>query len=99
MKNLLKSLLLGLVAVAFFSCEKDENQVVFEGGTPPLLSANVTTLPLTFVNKDQNAITLSWTNPNYEFTTGVSSQDVTYTLEIDTTGANFTSPLKQTLSI
>lgn len=32
------------------------------------------------------------TNPNYRFSTGISSQDVTYTLEIDTLGINFGSP-------
>lgn len=99
MSNIFRSLLFLLLAVSFLSCEKDENQVVFKGGTPPVLSASSTTIPLSFLNKDQTAITLSWTNPDYQFNTGLSSQDVTYTLEIDTTGANFTSPLKQTLSI
>ncbi len=99
MRNIIKSLLFLLVAASFFSCEKDENQVVFEGGTAPVLTASATTIPLSFVNKDLPAITLNWTNPDYRFNTGVSSQDVTYTLEIDTTGANFTSPLRQTLSI
>ncbi len=42
---------------------------------------------------------LSWTNPNYKFTTGISSQDVNYQIEIDTAGANFTSPKRQTVSV
>lgn len=99
MRNIFKSLLFLLVAVSFFSCEKDENQVIFEGGTAPVLTASSTTIPLSFVNKDKNALTLNWTNPDYKFNTGLSSQDVTYTIEIDTTGANFTNPKKQTLSI
>ncbi|HEY9364081.1 MAG TPA: SusE domain-containing protein, partial [Chitinophagaceae bacterium] len=35
----------------------------------------------------------------YQFTTGLSSQDVSYLLEIDTTGAGFTNPLRQSIAI
>jgi starch-binding outer membrane protein SusE/F len=99
MKNIFKSLLFITLAVTFFSCEKDENQVVYQGGTAPVLSAKSTTIPLSFANKDQTAIVLNWTNPNYKFTTGVSSQNVTYRLEIDTLGANFTNPKRQTFTV
>lgn len=56
---------------------------------------------LTLVKDDANAeaIRFSWTNPDYQFTTGGSSQDVTYLLQVDTTGANFTSPTLQEVSI
>lgn len=100
MKNILKTLLLLVTgATLLYACKKDENQVIFEGGTEPVLAASSTTLPLAFVNQDQNAITLSWTNPNYQFNTGLSSQDVTYTIEIDTVGANFTNPKKQSVTV
>lgn len=100
MKNLMKSLFaLTLVAGIFSSCEKDENKDYYEGGTNPVLSASSTTLPLSFANKDNQAIQFNWTNPNYKFTTGISSQDVNYLLEIDTTGANFTNPNKKTIAI
>ena len=42
---------------------------------------------------------LNWTNPNYSFNTGVSSQDVNYVVEIDVVGANFQSESKQSISI
>jgi starch-binding outer membrane protein SusE/F len=42
---------------------------------------------------------LTWTNPDYKFTTGISSQNVNYIIEIDTVGANFTNPNKQSISI
>lgn len=99
MKNIFKTLLLVLIAGCFFSCEKDENQVIFTGGTAPVLSASSTTIPLSFINKDLPAITFSWTNPDYNFNTGLSSQDVSYVLEIDTVGANFTNPKRQSLTI
>lgn len=102
MKNILRSfaaLLLG--SALLVSCKKDDNQVVYQGGTEPVLSSTVAgnTIPLSFVNSDNPAITLSWTNPDYNFNTGVSSQDVTYTVEIDTVGASFTNPKKQQVTV
>ena len=102
MKKIVKQLFfLSLLVALFASCKKDENKVYFKGGTSPVLSTSVTSpsLPLSFLNKDNEALKLSWTNPNYQFTTGISSQDVSYQIEIDTTGSNFTSPKKQTVSV
>lgn len=102
MKKIVKQLFfLSLLVAVFASCKKDENKVYFEGGTNPVLTSSVTTasLPLAFANKDQVALTLNWTNPNYKMNTGISSQDVNYQIEIDTTGANFTSPHKQTVAV
>lgn len=96
MKSILKLLFGSLfLAVAISSCEKDENKIYYEGGTAPVLSASSTAAQVLLIaNKNNTALTLNWTNPNYMFTTGVSSQDVTYTLQFDTVGANFTSPKK-----
>ncbi|HEY8689818.1 MAG TPA: SusE domain-containing protein [Chitinophagaceae bacterium] len=102
MKNIFKVLLLTLVsAVSILSCTKKENKIYYEGGTAPVLSASIPpgTIPLSFANKDNLGLKLMWTNPNYKFTTGVSSQDVSYQIEIDTTGANFTNPKKVTIGI
>lgn len=97
--KLFRLLLPSFLLMALFSCKKDENQIFLEGGTAPVLKSSVTTLPLSFATKDDNAIKLSWTNPNYKFTTGVSSQDVNYTIEIDTVGAMFTNPNKKSVVI
>ncbi|MCE3281318.1 MAG: hypothetical protein K0Q66_55 [Chitinophagaceae bacterium] len=102
MKNkLILSIFLSLCSLAFLTgCEKEENMVRYEGGTAPALTASRSgTIPLSFVNKDMEAIKLMWTNPNYKFTTGLSSQNVSYQLEIDTLGANFTNPNRKILSI
>ncbi|MFN2438574.1 MAG: SusE domain-containing protein [Chitinophagaceae bacterium] len=101
MKHTFKYILVVLVlATVVLSCKKDENRITLEDGTPPVLSASKTgTIPLSFVNKDAEALKLSWTNPNYRFTTGVSSHDVNYTVEIDTTGATFTNPNRKVLTI
>lgn len=101
MKKLSKLLLLStFMVIVFWSCKKDENQVFLEGGTAPTLSASVAgSVPLAFATKDNEAIKLSWTNPDYKFNTGISSQDVAYEIQIDTTGSNFTNPKKKSLSI
>lgn len=100
MKSIVKLISLSLMlATCLWSCTKDENREYILSGTNPVLTASNTTLPLTFVNASNEAIKLSWTNPNYKFSTGISSQDVSYLIEIDTTGANFTNPSKQSVSV
>ena len=97
-KNIFSTLIL-VTAVAFFfqSCKKEETQVVFLGGTAPVLTASTDTLPFIVADTSQPLVTFSWTNPNYQFSNGVSSQNVTYVLEIDTLGANFTSTFMQSV--
>jgi len=91
---------LALATVMIGSCKKDENKVFYEGGTAPVLTASTTaSIPLSFANSEKDAVKLSWTNPEYQFNTGISSQNVTYLIEIDTVGANFTNPDKQTIAV
>lgn len=100
MKNISQFVFLLLLLTAFmWSCKKDENKIYFEGGTAPVLTASSTDIPLSFATSDNEAVTFSWVNPNYKFTTGVSSQNVSYVLEIDTTGANFNNPNKKAIAI
>ena len=101
MKNIVK-LLFGTIfmAVIFLSCSKDENKDFYQGGTNPVLTASSTSaMTLLLANKNNVAVTFSWTNPNYQFTSGISSQDVFYTLQIDTTNSNFTNPGKSEVAI
>ena len=87
MKNTIKLFLLFLVAGSFAACKKNISEVMYEGGTPPVLTASSTApVVLDISNKDNTVLNLSWTNPNYKFSTGSSSQNVTYSLQIDTTG-------------
>jgi starch-binding outer membrane protein SusE/F len=90
MKNLFKSMLPVVAASLFvWGCEKDENMVMFETGTNPVLSASTLAPQLIPGKEKEVAMTLNWTNPEYTFNTGISSQDVQYRLEFDTVGANF----------
>lgn len=100
MKNKFSTTLLLSFLIVIFSCKKQENIIYFEGGTDPVLTASSTT-PLVLTKSTENnfALRFDWTNPNYHTTTGVSSHDVVYFLEADTTGSNFTNPKKAQLSI
>jgi hypothetical protein len=101
MKRYFNSILTVLLLVsAITGCKKDEKQVVFEGGTAPVLTgAYRGPVVLTIPDRAKTAFTLSWTNPNYMFNTGLSSQNVNYTMQFDTVGANFTNPAKQEVSV
>lgn len=100
MKNISKFVfLLFLLTTIVWSCVKDENKIYFEAGTAPVLSANKTAIALSFASAADEAVAFAWSNPNYKFTTGISSQNVSYVLQIDTTGANFTNPNKKELAI
>lgn len=98
-KWLNRFLLVGLTAAVFVSCKKDENRITFDGGKAPVLTATKTAITLSLLTKGNEAVKFSWTNPEYQFTTGISSMDVSYRLEIDTVGANFTNPKRYSTKI
>ncbi len=75
----------------FVSCKKVENKVYFEGGTVPQLTASTAAVRLEDGEQANAALRLNWTNPDYKFTTGLSSQNVSYLIEVDTAGSNFTN--------
>lgn len=100
MKTIVKSILPVVAAsLMVWGCQKEENKVYFESGTAPVLSISNAAPALVPGDEAKPAITFSWTNPNYTFTTGLSSHDVQYKLEIDTVGANFKSKSKGTVGI
>ena len=100
MKNIFKLILGSFLLTGLWSCEKEENRITYLGGTAPVLSTTATApIVLRKEDRDNVGLVLNWTNPNYRFTTGVSSQDVTYLLQVDTVGGNFASPNKQELAI
>jgi hypothetical protein len=87
----------GLLLLA--SCKKDEAKLYYTGGTAPVLTATVTgSIPLPITDTTATAVTFTWTNPNYQFSNGISSMNVTYYLQFDTTAA-FNSPNMQTVAV
>lgn len=101
MKNKFITIFLSsLLIIALAGCEKEDNKILFQGGTNPLLKASSTApMVLSAANASNAAIKFEWTNPEYRFNTGISSQDVIYILEVDTTGSNFTNPGRQLISV
>ncbi|HEY4964838.1 MAG TPA: SusE domain-containing protein [Puia sp.] len=104
MKRLFNNIMLmaasGIVLLS--ACQKDETKVVFLGGTNPVLTSSIPdgdTIPLPVTDTTSLAVVYKWTNPNYQFSNGVSSMNVTYYLQVDTVGANFSSPNMQTVAI
>ena len=101
MKKYLNKLLVsvGVGLLLLSSCTKQETQVYYAGGTAPVLSASLSdTIPLIPVDSINTAITFTYTNPNYIFSNGISSQNVTYSIQVDTVGSNFSNPALQTLT-
>jgi starch-binding outer membrane protein SusE/F len=104
MKKSIKKILAFVVILSVFaSCKKDENQIVFEGGTAPTLTADRSgTINISKPTKSQTGVILTWTNPSYKLSTGISSQDVNYIVEarIKNTGTfKSLSAVKSALSI
>jgi hypothetical protein len=101
MKKIIQSLVYVSLAIVFFAaCEKDEAKDTYINGTAPVLSAtSKDSIALNFLTEDNLGVTFNWTNPNYKFASGGSSQNVSYTLEIDTAGANFKGARKKSISI
>lgn len=99
MKNYLKALvLIAVSAMGFAGCQKDENKNFFLGGKNPILAASKSVVVLSPTTEADQAIAFTWTNPNYQFSTGLSSHDVQYTLEMDVNAA-FNSPAKYVTTI
>lgn len=94
MKNRLTILVSSCLLLLLFSCKKEETKIYYEGGTTPVLTASTTSVTLEPGSEANTALALNWTNPEYQFSNGANSQDVTYTLEMDTAGANFSSSKK-----
>lgn len=89
-----------VLAITVSSCKKDEKQVFFEGGKAPELTNMTANIDSILLRPNRNNVFASivWTNPDYRFTTGISSQNVTYLLQVDTV-SDFTSTSKQEVSI
>jgi len=89
MKNS-NSIFAWLVLLAIlFACEKADTKVSFLGGTAPVLTvSNTSSQVLSQPDAAYSSLQFQWTDPNYQFSNGVSTQDVYYTMQIDTVGAN-----------
>lgn len=99
MKNITRLLFASFILTTLWSCKKEISEIYYKNGTAPVLTASNSTINLAVADSTKSAVTFTWTNPDYEFSTGISSQNVNYKLEFDTTGANFTSPIKKAITV
>ncbi|MEO9022290.1 MAG: SusE domain-containing protein [Ginsengibacter sp.] len=90
MKPFIKSFLtIIFLSILVISCKKDEKQLIYEKGINPVLTTdNTGTVSLAKVNSANDALTLFWTNPEYVLNTGISSQGVSYNIEMRKHGDN-----------
>jgi starch-binding outer membrane protein SusE/F len=88
----IKYIVFFLGALILLSCEKDETRVTFLNSTPPVLAASSTAdLVLNKAQENFSSLQFQWTNPTFEFSNGVNTQNVSYVLQIDEAGKNFGS--------
>jgi hypothetical protein len=73
-----------LLLIAFVACKKETN-AYFPKGKPPVLKSSVTAIAPTPSDSLSKVVTFSWTNPSY----ATDSSSVKYTLQIDSSGRNF----------
>ena len=92
MKYIKYQIILLLAAIGLFSCEERE-MVTFKGGASPVLTSSADgNVVLSKDEENFNSLQFHWTDPQYEFSNGVNTQEIHYTLEIDNAGSNFQSP-------
>jgi hypothetical protein len=94
MNKILKTVLaFFMLSLVFVACEEDQDKVTLLGGTAPVLSiSSSNNLVLTKAQENYTSLQFQWTNPDYKFSNGVNTQDVLYTLQVDTVGSNFSNP-------
>ena len=79
-------MLIGVVAIGFSSCKKDEVRTVLNVGSAPILTATPTTLVLLQANANNDAVKFTYTNASFGFDAAV-----TYVLQISKGGTSFAS--------
>lgn len=90
---------IALSALLLSACDEEGDRVIFQGGTAMQLTASSTAdLVLSKAQEDFNSLQFQWTNPNFRFSNGVNTQNVTYELQIDEAGNNFEGDKMASLS-
>lgn len=89
MQNIFKKYLLASALGLFlFSCENDEVKTILKSNATPGLNLSATSITLSKDTPDANALTVTWTKPEYGYNAAVS-----YRLMIDKVGNNFKTPI------
>jgi hypothetical protein len=77
-----------VLLVSLASCNKDEVRAVAQPGAAPTLTASATTITLTQPNSENDAVKYTWTPTTFGY-----QAIITYTLQFDKKGGDFSSPV------
>ena len=77
-------------------CDKKDSIPYYTAGTAPVLTSSTATVAATAADSLTDVISFSWTNPKY--TADSNSSTVKYTLQIDSSGRNFSKAVSFVLS-
>ncbi|MDQ3683713.1 MAG: SusE domain-containing protein [Bacteroidota bacterium] len=89
MKSLINiNLLVASLVVIITSCDKVDDLPLYQPGTASALTASSTNIAPAPADSNNVVLTLNWTYPNY----ATDSANVKYTIDIDSTGKNFSNP-------
>ncbi|WP_289044855.1 SusE domain-containing protein [uncultured Olleya sp.] len=95
MKNIFYKLVLSLcIATLFVSCDETEITELNSNGIP-VVSLSENTVVLTEATADEEALIVTWTEPNF----GFSAAPLAYNVLIDTENGDFSSPESATASM
>jgi len=94
MKSLyIKTLSYSMLILLFMSCKKDETKTVAGTGTAPAITATTNTLVLKMADSAAMATVFNWTASSFGYNAGIS-----YTLQMDLAGNNFSKATEIALS-
>lgn len=99
MKKIASILTLASMLLSIVGCEKKDEKLMLMSANAPVLTISNAAPVLDPKKETEKILSFSWTNPDYMFTTGPNSQNVSYSLEVDTVGANFMSANKGVLTL
>ncbi len=94
MKKIINLFGMAALLLAFNSCDKVDDLPVYRAGTAPTLSASAATLAPAPADSNKVVLTMSWTYPNHS----TDSANIKYTVEVDSAGKNFSSPLTRVIT-
>jgi starch-binding outer membrane protein SusE/F len=89
MKSIINFILLVTgMSLVLTACDKADALPSYGKGSASTLSASTTTIATAPVDSNKAALVLRWTYPNY----ATDTANIKYTIEIDSTGKNFSKP-------
>jgi hypothetical protein len=94
-KNILRqSFVIGMAAMGMVACTKKMTNQFYGNGATPVMKLSTTTIAPTPADSLNNALVVSWTNPHY----ATDSATELYTIQIDSSGRNFSHAISLAVS-